>query len=67
VAALRPQILSELIESDPAEVLRVAVPDGFGANLPAQVRDNLEQHVDLTGALEVMHACSERKATCFIS
>src|SRR6266498_2641545 len=30
VAAMRRQILSELMESDPAEVLRLALPEGFG-------------------------------------
>jgi hypothetical protein len=62
VAAMRRQILSELMESDPAEVLRVALPEGFGANMPAEVRENLEQRVDLTGKLEVLYACGEAES-----
>jgi hypothetical protein len=62
VAATRRQILSELMENDPAEVLRIALPAGFGANMPAEVRENIEQHVDLTGKLEVIYACSETES-----
>jgi hypothetical protein len=62
VAAARREKLAALIESDPAEVLRVALPEGFGANLPVQVRENLEQHVDLAGKLEVLYACGEAES-----
>lgn len=62
VAAARREKLAALIESDPAEVLRVALPEGFGANLPAPVRENLEQHVDLEGKLEVLYACGEAES-----
>ncbi|HEY2971794.1 MAG TPA: hypothetical protein VGJ48_04725, partial [Pyrinomonadaceae bacterium] len=62
VAATRRQILSELMESDPAEVLRIALPARFGANMPAEVLENIEQHVDLTGKLEVIYACSETES-----
>jgi hypothetical protein len=62
VAATRRQILSELMENDPAEVLRIALPAGFGANMPSEVRENIEQHVDLTGKLEVIYACSETES-----
>ena len=62
VAATRRQILSELMENDPAEVLRIALPAGFGANMPADVRENIEQRVDLTGKLEVIYACGETES-----
>lgn len=62
VAAMRREMLAALIESDPAEVLRVALPEGFGANLPAQVRENVEQHVDLEGRLEILYVCGESES-----
>lgn len=62
LAATRRQILAELMESDPAEVLRIALPEGFGANMPAQVHENLEHRVDLTGKLEVLYACDEAES-----
>jgi hypothetical protein len=62
VAAMRREMLAVLIESDPAEVLRVALPEGFGSNLPSKVRENLEQHVDLEGKLEVLYACGEAES-----
>jgi len=59
LAERRRDMLGSLIESDPAEILRVALPEGFGASLPSEIRQNIEQHVDLEGKLEVLYACGD--------
>jgi M6 family metalloprotease-like protein len=55
IAAKRQQILAALTESDPGEVLRVALPANIRASLPPAVRAYIEQHVELEGALEVLY------------
>jgi hypothetical protein len=53
--ASRKQLLAELMESDPGEVLRVALPASIRENLPSAIRDEVEQQVDVEGELEVMY------------
>jgi hypothetical protein len=67
VAAKRHEMLAALIENDPSEVLRVALPEAFGANLPSDVQKNLEQHVDLAGELEVLYRESETESQILYS
>ncbi len=55
VALQREQLLSALMETDPAEVLRLAVPAGLRAGLPPQVQAHVEQEVQIEGTLEVLH------------
>ncbi|NMG46347.1 peptidase M11 [Aromatoleum toluvorans] len=51
----RKALLAELIRNDPASALRLALSPSARADMPAQVRNALEQHVDLTGELEVFY------------
>ena len=53
VAAQRQQLLTSLIKTNPAEVLRVAVPSGVSAHMPTSVQSFLEQEVEAQGVLEV--------------
>jgi len=55
LAAQRREMLERLIESDPAELLRVALPDDRRAGLPGFVKDDVEQQVEVEGELEVMY------------
>jgi hypothetical protein len=55
VASQRHELLAALIETDPAEVLRVALPDEMRAGLPTAVRDDVEQRVEVEGEIEVMY------------
>ncbi len=55
VLASRQQMLAELIESDPGEVLRVALPASISQYLPSGVRDKVEQQVEIEGELEVTY------------
>src|SRR5215208_6758601 len=55
VVASRQQMLVELIESDPGEVLRVALPASISQYLPSGVRDKVEQQVEIEGELEVTY------------
>jgi hypothetical protein len=54
-ALRREQLLSGLMETDPAEVLRLAVPAGLRAGLPPQVQAHIEEHVEVEGTLEVLY------------
>jgi hypothetical protein len=54
VTAQRQQLLSSLIQTRPGEVLRVAIPGGIAATLPAFVQSLVEQETDTQGELEVM-------------
>jgi hypothetical protein len=58
-AAERQQILASLIEDDPAQVLRVALPPGLRASLPAAARHYIEESVRVEGELEVVYEDSE--------
>ena len=51
----RQALLLDLVASDPAEVLRVAVPAELRSRLPADVRDLVEEPVEAEGELEVLH------------
>ncbi|WP_018992590.1 M12 family metallo-peptidase [Aromatoleum toluclasticum] len=53
--AERKALLAELIKNDPASALRLALSPSVRAGMPAQVRNALEQHVDVAGELEVFY------------
>ena len=53
-SAERRRLLASIIESDPEHVLRVALSPELRASLPAAVRTNAEQHVELEGTIEVL-------------
>ncbi len=55
-ATARYQFLASLIEDDPGEVLRVALPAALRAALPPAVRAYVEEEVEAEGTLEVLHA-----------
>lgn len=55
VARQRHDALAALVEVDPAEVLRVALPAELRAGLPAQAIPFLEQEVEESGELVVLH------------
>jgi len=55
VAATRRQVLLSLMESDPGEVLRAALPARRRASLPSAVRAHVEAEVDVEGVLLVVH------------
>jgi len=54
-AATRQQRLLGLMESDPASVLRVAIPRGVRAGLPAGVQSYVEEEVGLEGEMEAFY------------
>jgi hypothetical protein len=54
-AASRQQYLAQLVEDDPGEVLRVALPAALRAALPPAVKAYVEEEVDVEGVLEVLH------------
>jgi hypothetical protein len=54
-ATVRRQHLLGLMESDPAAVLRVAIPAAVRAGLPAAIQPDVEQEVMLDGELQVFH------------
>jgi hypothetical protein len=62
LAARRRQMLEVLIDSDPGELLRVALPDDLRSGLPSYLRDSLEQRVEVEGELEVLYQCGEEEA-----
>jgi hypothetical protein len=53
-ARTREQLLVQLAETDPAQVLRLALPSNIRRSFPARVRAHLEEHVDVEGALEIV-------------
>jgi Gametolysin peptidase M11/NPCBM-associated, NEW3 domain of alpha-galactosidase len=55
VARQRHDALAALVDLDPAEVLRVAIPADLLAGMPAQAIPFLEDDVDEAGELEVFH------------
>ncbi len=55
VAATRQQVLTGLVEADPAAVLRVAVPAGLRTAFPPTVQAYVEEQVQVEGVLEVLH------------
>jgi len=52
----RRQLLLALMESDPQEVIRLAIPQSVRMNLPAQIRTQLEEEAQLEGTIEIFHA-----------
>jgi hypothetical protein len=54
-AAARHQLLLSLMESDPGEVLRVALSGAARAGLPPAVRAHVEEEVEVEGVLEILH------------
>jgi len=55
VAATRQQLLAGLIESDPAEVLRITIPAHLRASLPLAVQASVEEEIEVEGELEILH------------
>ena len=55
MARQRHDALVELVETDPAEVLRVALPAHLRANFPGQAAPFLEVDADEDGEIEVIH------------
>ena len=55
VAVTREQALGAMLEDDPAEFLRVALPASVRASLPASVQNHVEEEMDVEGTLEVIH------------
>lgn len=54
-AEQRRQLLDDLMQSHPAEVLRVAIPEEQQQGMPAAVLEFLEQKLELEGELEVVY------------
>jgi len=54
-AATRQQALASLVESDPGEVLRIALPPALRASLPSAVRVYVEKQTAVEGTLLVLH------------
>ena len=52
-AAQRQQLLSSLIQTNPADVLRIAIPNNVRSTMPAAVQSYVEQTVQAQGVLEV--------------
>jgi hypothetical protein len=55
-------MLAELMESDPAELLRVALPDDRRAGLPSSIRDSIEQRIEIEGEFEALYQCAEQES-----
>jgi len=54
MAAQRQQLLISLIQTNPADVLRIAVPNNIRSTMPAAVQNYVEQTVQAQGVLEVL-------------
>jgi len=54
IARARQRALAALAETEPAAVLRLAVPSGLRASLPGAVQPYVEHDVELEGELEVL-------------
>jgi hypothetical protein len=54
-ARTREQQLLRLVEMDPAEVLRLAVPSRVRSGVPASVQVHIEEATALEGTLEILH------------
>jgi hypothetical protein len=59
-AAERRALLASLVEHDPAQVLRVALPSGLRDRFPAVARAHLEEKVSLEGELETLYEDSHQ-------
>lgn len=60
VAAERQQAFAALIEANPADALRLAIPPDLRQGLPAPLRGYVEENVQLAGTLEVRYVHYER-------
>jgi len=56
MAAQRQQLLSSLIQTNPGDVLRVAVPANIRGTMPTAVQAFVEQQVQAQGTLEILHS-----------
>lgn len=54
-AQARQALLTNLAETNPAEILRIAIPADVAQDLPTEVQELIEQHIDLNGELEVSY------------
>jgi hypothetical protein len=55
LAITREQALIAMLEDDPAEFLRVALPSAVRATFPPSVRAHTEEETDIDGTLEILH------------
>jgi hypothetical protein len=55
LAAQRQQLLSSLIQTNPGDVLRIAIPSHVSQNMPPTVRGYVEQSVTAQGVLQVLY------------
>ncbi len=60
VAANRKQLLKELIQSNPAKVLQLAIPADVRAGFPAEIQPYIEEPLEAEGDLEVLVEDYER-------
>lgn len=60
LARARRSALKHLIETDPRLALEVAMPEGLRAELPAEVRAQLERRLDARGDFEVQISCGDK-------
>jgi hypothetical protein len=56
MASQRQQTMSSLIQSNPGDFLRVAIPSDIRGTMPAAVQSFIEQQVQAQGTLEILHA-----------
>ncbi len=54
-AEARREMMAELIEANPAEALRIAIPEDKQVGMPAEVLDLLEQRISVEGDLAVVY------------
>ena len=54
-AVARKQELLTLVETNPAEFLRLALPSRVRAALPSNAQQHVEEEADLEGTLEILH------------
>jgi len=55
MAAQREQLLLSLMQSNPGDVLRVAIPNNVSHTMPPTVKQHVEQSVTAQGVLEVLY------------
>jgi uncharacterized membrane protein len=56
MASQRQQMMSSLIQSNPGDFLRVAVPSDIRGSMPAAIQSFVEQQIQAQGTLEILHA-----------
>ena len=61
LAMARRTALKRLIETDPQLALERAIPEGFRAEMPAEVRACLEERIDGRGTFEVQISCGDNE------